>query len=99
MGKGERILTLEKIFNLIHTDFDRGDDYPPDRLMEEPIKTGPFKGQKLDRKGWDTMLDEYYGLHGWDPETSFPRRETLGALGLNKYITILEEKGKIPLAS
>ncbi|MCK5553653.1 MAG: hypothetical protein KAJ09_10950, partial [Deltaproteobacteria bacterium] len=65
MKKGERILTLEKIFNLIHTDFDRDDDYPPEKLMEEPIKTGPFRGEKLDRKGWDTMLDEYYELHGW----------------------------------
>ena len=96
MRKGERILTLEKVFNLIHTDFDRDDDYPPEKLMEEPIKTGPFKGEKLDRKGWDTMLDEYYNLHGWDPETSFPREETLRALELDKYIDILNEKGKIP---
>jgi aldehyde:ferredoxin oxidoreductase len=99
MRKGERILTLEKVFNLIHTDFDRDDDYPPEKLMEEPIKTGPFKGEKLDRKGWDTMLDEYYSLHGWDPETSFPREETLRALELDKYIDILNEKGKIPLDS
>jgi aldehyde:ferredoxin oxidoreductase len=99
MRKGERILTLEKVFNLIHTDFDRDDDYPPEKLMEEPIKTGPFKGEKLDRKGWDTMLDEYYSLHGWDPETSFPKEETLRALELDKYIDLLNEKGKIPLDS
>ena len=96
MRNGERILTLEKVFNLIHTDFDRNDDYPPEKLMEEPIKTGPFKGEKLERKGWDTMLDQYYELHGWDPETSFPREETLRALELEKYIDILKEKGKIP---
>ena len=28
------------------------------------------------------MLDEYYDLHGWDRETSFPIRETLVDLGL-----------------
>ena len=95
MKKGERIVTLEKIFNLIHTNFDRSDDYPPDRFMEEPIKTGPFKGEKLDRKEWDTMLDEYYCLHGWDAKTSFPKKDTLRALGLEKYINILNEKGKI----
>jgi len=95
MKKGERIVTLEKIFNLIHTNFDRSDDYPPDRFMEESIKTGPFKGEKLDRKEWDTMLDEYYCLHGWDAKTSFPKKDTLRALGLEKYINILNKKGKI----
>jgi aldehyde:ferredoxin oxidoreductase len=42
------------------------------------------------------MLDEYYYLHGWDRETSFPREETLRALDLGKYINTLKEKGKIP---
>jgi len=62
--------------------------------MEEPIKTGPFKGEKLNRDAWDKMLEEYYGLHGWDPETSFPKEETLRALDLGKYVDILGKKGK-----
>jgi aldehyde:ferredoxin oxidoreductase len=95
MERGEKILSLEKIYNLIHTNFGRKDDYPPERLMKEPIKTGPFKGAKLDRNEWDTMLSEYYSLHGWDPNSGFPKEETLRKLGLGKYTNILKNKGKI----
>jgi aldehyde:ferredoxin oxidoreductase len=41
------------------------------------------------------MLNEYYSLHHWDPKTSFPKKQTLRALSLGKYIDILEKKGKI----
>ncbi len=66
---GERITTLEKYFNQIHTSFDRKDDYPPERLMEEGVKTGPLQGEKLDKEKWSKMLDEYYELHKWDKKT------------------------------
>jgi aldehyde:ferredoxin oxidoreductase len=94
MERGEKILTLEKIYNAIHADFERKDDYPPEIFFEDPIKTGPFEGEKLNREKWDDMLDEYYCLHGWDTETSFPREETLRALGLEKYADILGRRGK-----
>lgn len=95
MAKGERIACLEKIYNLVHTNFDRKDDYPPEIFMKEPIKSGPFKGEKLDKEKWDAMLTEYYSFHGWDPKTSFPEEERLKILGLEKYINVLENKGKI----
>lgn len=95
MNKGERILTLEKIYNLIHTNFERKDDYPPEIFFNEPIKTGPFAGEKLDRNKWDKMLTEYYSLHDWDPQTSFPKKNKLTKLGFEKYIYALKEKGKI----
>ena len=41
------------------------------------------------------MLDDYYDLHGWDRETSFPKRKTLGALGLNYVADDLEKIGKL----
>jgi len=86
MEKGERILTLEKIYNMIQTGFRREDDDPPRPFFEEPIRRGPFAGEKLDREQWDQMLTEYYTLHGWDPRTSFPKRETLEKLGLVNYL-------------
>ena len=94
MERGERILTLEKIYNRIHTDFDRKDDYPPELFFEEPIKTGPFQGEKLDREEWGRMLHEYYSLHGWDPETSYPTEERLKVLGLGNYLKLLPDRGK-----
>jgi len=95
MNMGERILSLEKIYNLLHTNFDRKDDYPPDRFMKEAIKTGPFKGEKLDKDKWDEMLTEYYVLHGWDPETGYPREQTLKGLELQRYSDMLKDMGKL----
>lgn len=69
LQKGERIASLEKYFNQIHTNFGRKDDYPPERLMKEGIKTGPIKGEKLEKEKWSKMLDEYYELHKWNKKS------------------------------
>lgn len=34
----------------------------------------------------DTMLDEYYELHGWDGETARPSAQVLGLLGLRDVV-------------
>jgi aldehyde:ferredoxin oxidoreductase len=60
---GKRIHNVEKAFNVRHAGFSRKDDYPPERLMKEPIKSGPGKGELLDREKWDAMLERYYGIH------------------------------------
>ena len=61
---GRRGINLEKAFNTIHANFDRNDDYPPRRYMDEAIKTGPYEGSKCDEEKWDEMLDRFYGLNG-----------------------------------
>ena len=78
----ERIVTLEKHFNYLHAGFTRQDDYPPDRLMTEPVSTGPHKGERLDRASWDRLLDDYYAIHGWDPVTGEVPGAKLRELGL-----------------
>jgi aldehyde:ferredoxin oxidoreductase len=75
-------LNMEKAFNLRHTNFDRKDDMPTSRDMNEPIPSGRLIGWRVDKEKYEAMLDEYYDLHGWDRETSFPKRETLIAQGL-----------------
>ena len=97
MKTGERIHNVEKMFNVYHAGFTRKDDYPPRRLMEEPIKSGPLKGELLNQDDWDKMLDEYYALHGWDQYTSWPVKEKLEELGLSECIEILEQAHKIHL--
>jgi len=61
---GERIWNLERLFNL-KAGFTKEDDTLPKRLLEEPIPSGPSKGEvnELHR-----MLPEYYKVRGWDPE-------------------------------
>ena len=81
---GERIYTLERLFN-IREGASRKDDYPPERYFVEPTPAGLPKnrGKKLDREKYDQMLDENYEMHGWD-KNGVPRPETLKKLGLDK---------------
>ena len=88
-------LNLEKAFNLRFTDFDRKDDLPTPRDMNEPIPSGSLAGWKMDMKKFNQMLDEYYDLHGWERATGFPKRETLVELGLTGVADDLEKIGKL----
>lgn len=92
---GERIHNIEKAFNVLHTGFAREDDYPPLRFMEEQVKSGPFKGEYLPRDKWDTMLDEYYELHGYDIKTGWQTRRCLEHLDLKQIADELEREGRL----
>jgi aldehyde:ferredoxin oxidoreductase len=80
---GERIHNLGRLFNIRYADFGRKDDYPPERLLEEP-STGTRDGYRLEEEKWSEMLDEYYDLHGWDRARGYPGKETLISLGLRE---------------
>jgi aldehyde:ferredoxin oxidoreductase len=88
-------INLEKALNLRHTKFDRKDDLPTLRDFSEPIPEGKLSGWKLDENKFNKVLDEYYELHGWDKETSYPTRETLVNLGLKYVADELGKNGKI----
>jgi aldehyde:ferredoxin oxidoreductase len=90
-----RSYNLEKAFNTLHTNFDRKDDYPPRRFMEEPVKSGPYKGYRCEKENWDRMLDEFYELQGWDKETGLQTRKTLMELGLGDIADKLKEAGRL----
>jgi len=89
MEIGERIYTLERLFNL-REGFTRKDDKLPERYFKEPTPIGlPIaKGKKIDRERFKKMLDEYYELHNWD-KNGVPKKETLEKLGLDKEPTHL----------
>ena len=80
---GDRIWTLEKLFNL-KAGFTKADDTLPKRLLEDPIEEGPSAGEK-NVHHLDVLLPEYYSVRGWD-ENGIPKDETLKALGLEEYI-------------
>ena len=84
MKIGERLHNMEKIFNIVHGGFTREHDYPPQRFMEEPVSSGPLKGELLGKSDWDHMLDEYYTLRGWNSE-GIPGEEKLKELGIADY--------------
>ena len=95
MFLGERIRNLEKAFNTLHTNFDRKDDYPPRRLMEEPVQNGPFEGELLERDKWDLMLNEYYELHDWDAQTGLQTERCLRNLALEEISAELKRAGRL----
>jgi aldehyde:ferredoxin oxidoreductase len=78
--KGERIVNLERLWNL-SAGFTKADDTLPKRLLEEPVTKGPSKGE-VNRLY--EMLPKYYHARGWD-ENGIPTRAKLGELGLEKY--------------
>ena len=69
---GRRNVNVQKVFNTLHAGFTRADDLPPQRFVEEPVRTGPHSGARIDLDEWNHMLDRYYQLHGWDPVTGWP---------------------------
>ena len=73
---GERIWTLERLYNL-REGFTRADDTLPPRLLNEPA-TGNSAGEI---SHLEPMLDEYYRGRGWTLE-GVPRPQKLAELGL-----------------
>lgn len=74
---GERIWNLEKVFN-IEAGFTKEDDTLPERLLNEPLPSGPAKGKVSEL---DVMLKEYYEVRGWG-EDSVPTEEKLKELSI-----------------
>ncbi|MET1123681.1 MAG: aldehyde ferredoxin oxidoreductase family protein [Archaeoglobaceae archaeon] len=64
MKIGERIYNLERLI-LNKYGFDGKDDTLPRRLFDEPLPSGPMKGQVVDPKEFERMKEEYYRLRGW----------------------------------
>ena len=75
----ERILNLEKLFNL-RDGMTRKDDKLPDKIIKEALKSGASAGHTINL---ETMLDEFYQVMGWDQE-GCPTAEKLAQLGLDK---------------
>jgi aldehyde:ferredoxin oxidoreductase len=76
---GERIVTLERLFN-VREGFSRVDDRLPARMTSEPlIDAGSRTGDFVRRP--EVILDEYYDALGYD-SNGVPRPETLTRLGI-----------------
>jgi aldehyde:ferredoxin oxidoreductase len=79
----------DRVFNLTRAfwireygkKWDSNMDVPPARWFEEPLTKGAFKGSRLDRDKYESMLQMYYRKRGWD-ERGIPRKSTLKKLGL-----------------
>lgn len=77
---GQRIYTLEKCFN-VREGSTRKDDYPPPRILNDPVPNGPYKGARLTKEEYDMMLDSYYNARSWTSE-GIPTKKKLIGIGL-----------------
>ena len=77
---GERIVNLERAFN-VREGVRRKDDDLPWRVKNEPIPEGGSQGCYCPQPQLDGMLDEYYALRGWSAD-GVPTAGKLKELGL-----------------
>ena len=77
---GERVITLERLFNRA-AGLTADDDTLPRRFLEEPLDEGPSKGHVVPLAA---MLPEYYRQRGWT-DTGAPTEERLRALDLDGH--------------
>lgn len=78
---GERIFTLEKMFNY-RDGFRREDDTIPEKFFINKFTYGEHAGAIVDRETFTSNMDKYYTGRGWDPVTSRPLDDKLRSLGL-----------------
>jgi aldehyde:ferredoxin oxidoreductase len=78
---GERIYTMERLFN-IREGFGRKQDTLPQRMLTEPIHTREAPGEGQIVRNQDKFLDRYYEIRGWTKE-GVPSSEKLKELGIN----------------
>jgi aldehyde:ferredoxin oxidoreductase len=80
---GERIICLERSYN-VREGFSRKDDQLPERMRQEPLMdAGPATGSVV--RNLDRLLDEYYDALGYD-RNGVPSAETLERLGLQAKV-------------
>ena len=80
-----RVYCLERALQGRHWGRDRAMDETVLPYFDQPETfANPLLKERhsLDRQQFKTVLDEFYNLHGWDPQTGQPTKERLEALGL-----------------
>ena len=85
---GRRTVVLERMFNFRENPSRK--DILPWRLMNEPIIEGPCEGQMNSEAELKDMLNKYYRLQGYDPDTGRPTRDVLSSLGLLQEVKGIE---------
>lgn len=88
---GRRICHLRRAFN-VRLGWDRSRDTLHPRFTEEPMPSGPARGEVC---RLEPMLREYYEVRGYDQATGLPYRETLEEAGLGDVAEELARLGRL----
>jgi len=79
MKAGERITNLGRLFNV------KAGEKRSNLKFGSKLYHVSLKGRVLDKEKIDNVLDKYFEVRGWDPETAIPSKQKLKELGLEKY--------------
>ena len=77
MTIGKRIVTIKRILNF-KLGLTRSNDRLPDLLLK-PLKDGGTIGVVPDM---ELLMAGAYAEYGWDPETGYPKEETVREMGI-----------------
>ena len=92
---GRQIHNIEKAFNTLHKGYTQQDDFPPERYLNESVKSGPYSGERLQKEQWEKMLNDYYAIQEWDQETSWQTEACLKKLDLADVAVKLRKAGRL----
>ncbi len=84
---GERIVNLERLFNL-RSGAEAKDDTVPDKFIEEAVDQGPAEGSRVQL---EPMVRDFYRIMGWD-DAGYPSEEKLASLDLLKPPQIVRKR-------
>ncbi len=106
-GHAERIANMQRAILIREGRRVPEADHPLEFNFTEPLQAGArggkvmvpgpgdevleATGNVLDRDKFETMLQEYYDLRGWDRETGIPLSRTLTALGLDDLVPFFSD--------
>jgi aldehyde:ferredoxin oxidoreductase len=95
----ERVVTMERALQVRHWGRDRHLDETILPYFERPeTSKSPFleKRYGLNREQFAPVLDEFYALHGWDPQSGWPTHERLVELDIGEvYGPMVEGAAKL----
>lgn len=92
MGAGRRIVNMERAINL-RLGVRKKDDTLAPRFFHGPVAEGVAKGETFSRPEFDSMLDEYYEIRGWDKSSGLMKASTLHDLGMGEVAPVLHAEG------
>jgi aldehyde:ferredoxin oxidoreductase len=91
---GERINNLARLYNIREGVGTRDYDTLPPKIMKVPIPDkGVAHGAVVNQEEFDLGLDDYYSVRGWT-KNGVPTMKKLKELGLEKYASLVKEKGE-----
>lgn len=91
---GKNINGIERLLNA-RLGLTGEDDTLPERMFEEPIRVGPFAGEKIDRERFEELKNRFYALVGLNaegvPALSWHRRLARVTTGFAVQVTLPDD--------